>query len=319
MLSPEQRAARRHCIGSSDAPAVLGVDPHRSRLEVYLSKVHDLEEDEETEPMRLGNRFEQAILEEAAERLGVSIERNVTVLGPEPYLAANLDAIVTHEGGDPGRLALVESALEAKFTGLGHLFGEPGTDALPDRVLVQTGFQMGCLESLQLVHVPVLLARWGRPRVELYQAPRHQELVAVILEQCRRFWVDHVLPHIPPDPTPGYGEAALKVLRRVRREPASVAHVEPALAWAFQKAHDAYKAAKDAKARTQAALLAAMGDAEGADFGDPKKLYTYLESVRNEIDTKALLRDLPHLEQKYHTETRYRTLRLVNKKIGGKI
>jgi len=305
-ITREQALARRNSIGSSDAPAVLGVDPKRSRLEVYLSKVHELEEQEETEPMRLGNRFEAAILEEAAERLGVQIQRDVHVTGPEPYLAANLDAVVRGEG-------LRRQALEAKFTGLGHLFGEPGTDALPDKVLVQTAFQMGCLESLELVHVPVLLARYGRPRVELYVAPRSPTLVEVVLEECRRFWLQHVVPRKPPEPTPGLGEAALGVLKRIRREPQTVTAVDPVLVKRYQKAKKLLDKVQERVDERKAKLLTAMGNSEGAAFGDPKKIYSYLEQVRNGIDQKALLRDHPDLEQQYHTETRYRTLRLVNR------
>lgn len=312
-LTPEQRAARRHCIGSSDAPAILGVDPRRSPLEVYLSKVHDLEEQEESEPMRLGNRFERAILEEAAERLGAQIQRDVTVQGPEPYLAANLDAVVIARPAGTAPFALASEALEAKFTGLGHLFGEPGTDALPEKVLVQTAFQMGCLESLELVHVPVLLARYGRPRVEVYVSPRSASLVDVVMEECSRFWRRHVEKRIPPDPTVGLGEATVEVLKRVRREPSSLAFLDPDLALAYQEAAKAAKAAEDAKARAQAALLAALGDAEGGDFGDPKKIYTYLEQKRPGLDQEALLRDHPQFAEQYRTETRFRTLRLVNR------
>lgn len=310
-LTPEALAARKHVIGSSDAPVVLGADPHRSRLALYLEKVHEIETEQEvTEPMRLGNRFEGAILEEAAEKLGVRIQRDVTVQGPEPYLAANLDAVVLRDS-TPAFLAL--AALEAKFTGLGHLFGEPGLDSLPDKVLIQTAHQMGCLLSLELVHVPVLLARYGRPRVELYVAPRVPNLVEVVMEECRRFWLEHVLPRIPPDPTPGLEGSALGVLKRIRRQPATTARVDPALALAYQEASRQAKEAEGAKEAAQAALLAAGGEVEALDFGDAKKLFTYLSYPRAGFDHKQLLRDMPHLAEKYSTLSHYRALKLVNK------
>lgn len=307
-ITASQRLARRRAIGSSDAAAILGVDPKRSALEVYLSKVADLEEDETSEPVALGNRFEEAILDHAADRLSLRIEKNVgPIVCPEAScLAANLDAVVVA----PSHL---ERAMEAKFTGLGHLFGEPGTDQLPERVLVQTSFQMGCLPTLELIYVPVLLARWGRPRVEIYEAPRVNDLVDLILERCEEFWRLHVEPQIPPNPTPGLGEAALSVLKRVRRQPAAVAEIPAELALAYREASEAAKEAEDAKARAQAALLAAGGDAEGFDFGDPKKYYTYLQYEKKGVDTKALFRDHPHLKDLYSRTSKYRAMFLVNK------
>jgi predicted phage-related endonuclease len=268
-ITPEQRLARRTAIGSSDVPAILNLTPPGA-LGVYLQKVHNVEPPKETRPMRLGNRFEYAIIEEAAERLGVQVEHNVTVQGPEPWLRANLDAIVI---GDDRR------HLEAKFSGMGTEFGEPGTDAVPERVLVQTAHQMLCRPSREVI-VPVLLPRYGRARIELYSAPRNEGLIEVVFLLCRKFWEEHVLAGIPPEPFEGYGGAALDVLKRVRRQPQKTVQVEPALALAYREAAAAETAAKKAKAEAQAALLAAAGDAEALDFGDGKTIFTYFEYDR---------------------------------------
>jgi len=267
-ISEAQRRARRTAIGSSDVPAILNLTPPGA-LGIYLQKVLEVEPAKETLPMRLGNRFESAILQEAADRLGVEIQENVTVQGPEPWLRANLDAIVI---GD-------DRHMEAKFSGMGTEFGEPGTDAVPERVLVQTAHQMLCRPSREVI-VPVLLPRYGRARIELYSAPRNEGLIEVVFLLCRKFWEEHVLAGVPPEPFEGYGGAALDVLKRVRRQPRSVATVDPALALAYQEAAAAETDAKKAKDGAQAKLLAAAGDAEALDFGDGKKVYTYYEYDR---------------------------------------
>lgn len=303
-ISSEQALARQRAIGSSDIPAILGLNPRRGALEVYASKVFDLEPDETGEAARLGNRFESAILEEAADRLGVRISQNVHAQGPEPYLAANLDAVVV-----PDR----RQAMEAKFSSLAHLFQEPGTDQIPEWVLVQTAYQMGCLPSVELVYVPVLVPRYGRVREEIYEAPRNADLVEIVLEVARKFWREHVEPRVPPPPTVGLGESALGVLKRARRQPASVAVVAPELAAEYRQACATAKLAGDVKARAQAALLAAGGEAEALDFGDGKKIYTYYEYGRASIDLKKLLEDHPELEQQYSYRSAYRSLKLVNR------
>ena len=67
-LTEVQRAARRHHLGSSDAAAILGLDPWRNAGDVYWSKVLDTA-DEESTAMRAGNLLEGAICQFAAQEL----------------------------------------------------------------------------------------------------------------------------------------------------------------------------------------------------------------------------------------------------------
>ena len=50
----EWLAWRRTGIGGSDAAAVIGLNPFRSRIEVYADKMGMMPEKEDTESMRLG-------------------------------------------------------------------------------------------------------------------------------------------------------------------------------------------------------------------------------------------------------------------------
>lgn len=308
-ISEQQRLARRHVVGSSDAAAVCGLDPHRDALAVYLEKVHDLEPEETSEAMDEGNAFEGAILEIAAKRLGVEIQRDVHAVGPETFLAANIDAVVVA----PDKLV---RAFEAKKSAYGHLFVQPGTDQVPDWILAQCAHYMGCLPSLELVYVPVLLARFGRTQVETFEAPRDPELVEVVREACINFWRRHVVPRVPPEPTLGLGKSALSVLRRVRRIPASVAQVDPSLALRYMEASRQAKEVDAAKDGAQAALLAAGGDAEALDFGDAKKWYTYHQYEKRTLDTDAVhayLDKHPTLADQFRGKVPYRSLKLVNR------
>src|SRR5690606_34047675 len=65
---------RRKYIGASDMPAVLGVDPFRCALDVYLEKRGMSPERDQTSAMEAGLALEVAVLEWYGKRYGVQVE-----------------------------------------------------------------------------------------------------------------------------------------------------------------------------------------------------------------------------------------------------
>lgn len=267
MITPEQRAERRNFIGSSDAPAILGVDPYKSRLSVFMEKVFDVDDIKNEGQVARGNRWEAPLLDWAEEKLGVTIERNVSVKHPTDIIcAANLDGLVV---GRP-------EGVEAKFTGLAEEFGEEGTDQIPEKVIVQGHHQM-YVKDLELVWVPVLLARMGRPQEVMFRVGRNEDLITYMVEREHEFWERHVLPKIPP---PLDGPPALDVIKRIRRIEGEVVPIDPDLVAAWEAAKIAKKAAEESEESAKSAVLASLGDAEIGDYGDPSRWLTYLEQNR---------------------------------------
>lgn len=265
-ITAEQRLERRNWIGSSDAPAILGVDPWKSRIAVFMEKVFAVDDLPNEGPIAQGNRWEGPLLDWAEESLG-QIERNVHVRHPTDIVcAANLD----------GRLTGKKEGVEAKFTGLADEFGEEGTDQIPERVIVQAHHQMYC-GGLELVWVPVLLARMGRPTEVMFRVERNDDLISHMIEEEHRFWESYVLPKIPP---PLDGPPALDVIRRIRRTAGEVAPLDPDLVAAWETAKAIKKQAEDKEEEAKSALLASLGDAEIGDYGDPGKWLTYFEQKR---------------------------------------
>lgn len=79
-ITAEQRERRRRYLGASDTPAILGLSPWATPADVYWSKVGPLKYDAPTEAMQTGNRLEASIVSFAAERLGVAVERDVSLV-----------------------------------------------------------------------------------------------------------------------------------------------------------------------------------------------------------------------------------------------
>jgi putative phage-type endonuclease len=91
--------ARRQGIGGSDALACLGLDPWRTRMEVYLDKLGQAPEREQTDRMRWGQLLEPTILAWFTERTGIPVRRRGLVQSRQrPWQMVSLDAI-TADGG----------------------------------------------------------------------------------------------------------------------------------------------------------------------------------------------------------------------------
>ena len=67
---------RRHGLGGSDAAAVMGLNPFRSRLELYSDKLGRIPEKEDTEAMRVGRDLEQYVADRFCEATGKKVRRN---------------------------------------------------------------------------------------------------------------------------------------------------------------------------------------------------------------------------------------------------
>lgn len=302
-ITPEQRLARRQRLGSSDSAAILGVDPYRSAYDVYLSKIYALGDPEGREAIEIGNDFEEPLLRWAARELGVEIETNVYVDGGDGIRAAQLDALVV---GKP-------QSMEGKTTSLADEYGDPGTDQVPDRVIVQTQKQMD-LKDLELVWVPVLTARFDRLHRILYRVTRNERLIEMIRNRDREFWEQHVLPRKPPEDS----VPSADVIARIERVEGAVAQVDRDLVEAYERAALARKNAELTEDAARAEMLAAAEDAEILDYGDPHKLYAYRQYRSRWLDGKRLEREHPEIHRDYLCETPYRKLLKINRPGTGR-
>lgn len=163
VCSGEDRAAwleaRRSGIGSSDAPAVLGVSPFKSALAVYTEKLGLTADEEETEAMKWGRILEPHILEEFAAETGRDAWRAGQLIRSAdiPWLMATLDGeqLAEQRGADVGNV-------EAKATG--WRVGD-WDEGIPHHVFVQAQHQLA-----------VTGRRWGS--------------VVVLQNGCRLLWAD---------------------------------------------------------------------------------------------------------------------------------
>jgi putative phage-type endonuclease len=263
-ITAYQRQQRRHHLGSSDVAALFGLNKFATAYDVWLEKTGQLAEAPANEAQALGNEFEPIILARAEKELG-PLKRNqyrsAQRLGLP--LGSNIDALVI-ETGRP---------VEAKTSGIWwpveETWGEPGTDQVPDRVLIQAHVHMICAEA-DLCHAPKM--GWGM-RQDLYEIPRDEDMVKQICDYTAEWWQRHVVEGVPPEGLP-----RLETVKRRIREAGKSVELPVALIEKWRRAVQRAGKIDKIKEAAQAAVLAALGDAEVGicDLGT----VTYQETYR---------------------------------------
>ncbi len=131
MLDNFQRKQRARYLGSSDAPALAGVDPFgRNQVDVWLEKTGKLQpvkqREEINSPKVVGTYLEGGILSWVEDVIGSRLARDQFRIHNNGIMAANFDALAL--------AATPPAPVEAKVCGMFGLpkyfedFGEEGSD-----------------------------------------------------------------------------------------------------------------------------------------------------------------------------------------------
>ena len=288
-----QRQQRRTHLGSSDMAAILGVDPWRNAYDIWMEKTGKVNDLPENEAMYLGTTLEDGVLKFAEDQLGKLI-RNCYRSAEGFPIASNIDAIVI-KTNEP-----VEAKTGGLLGPLAEHWGDPGTDELPDRVIVQCHCHMLCINK-EVCHVPALLGGKG---FVMYHVNLDLELMGIIQDKSLEFWEDFVEKDIPPpDVIPSFAMA-----KRMKRIPKKTVKIEKVLVVNWQNAKESAKLAKEIKESAEAELLAALGDAEGGecDLG----LLTYFEQCRRTVRARELRDAYPEIYEQFENISTFRVARL---------
>lgn len=269
-LTVEQLQARTQWIGSSDVPALLGVDRYRNIADLYAEKAGLVELTVTSNAAAdWGDRLEPVICQWLGERVGEEVVRGEHRTSADGILRAQLD----------GLLAAPNETVEVKTSGLlnpmfradSEGWGEDGTDSVPYRVIAQVQFAL-MLAGAPRGHVAAFLGGGVGPRHYVIEAM--PALQAEIERRAREFWTEHVLARVAPSEIPH-----VETLQALKREEGKVEYLmDGDLADEWCEAADAAKASKDNLDGVKARVLHAMGDAE--ELVSPFGSWTYRANKR---------------------------------------
>lgn len=251
-------------LGASEVAAALGLSPWTSPYELWARKTGRLTTCKESDALEAGTRLEPAIIDWAESVIG-RIERPVEA-------AIDGTPIVTHPDG----LTEGRCPVEAKTSGItGPLYGtwgEAWTDEIPEHYLVQCLVQLEATGG-EACFVPALLGGRG---FTMFRVPSSPEIQREIVERACTWFRKHVEADRPPELTV---PPPLTVLKKLRRDPGRTVEIDPELVERWLEAKERAKEAQRSADELQAAVIAALGDAEAGELPDGR-VVTYYEQFR---------------------------------------
>lgn len=183
-------AARRNGIGSSDVPAVLGLNPRRTPVHVFNDKRGQLV-DVQTEAMLWGSLLEEPVAREWARRNRSVVQRVGLVANVDtPWMMATLDRRVAE--CPLNRSIRQACALEVKCRNE-HVARRWRTD-IPDDVLAQTAWQIA-VTGYDHIHTAVLI---GGNDYRQTVIRRDEVVESYILAEVGQFRTGHLLAGVEP-------------------------------------------------------------------------------------------------------------------------
>jgi len=318
---------RQRFIGGSDVPALMGLSPWKTPLELFYEKT-DLwpygppEIDPKREKIfERGKRLEPVVREMVKEEFGLRVVKISHPDAPNrytdkqvPYFAAEVDfeAIVTpalHEAwpetADIPVGTRVNCEVKTSHPLAAKKFGEAGTDEVPVEYAAQGMWGLGVTGRQHCLFFVLI----GSDTLLPYRIDRDEETLAGMREQAVEFWETHVLPRVPPPPNTMSDLGLLFRKDTATRVVATPEIAEKARQWSELKARAAQldDDIKTLQFDLGCALLGAERIAEPEKVGKhelmvdgmPLLTVTYFEQRR--LDTKRISEELPEIADKYRT------------------
>ena len=274
-----ESAARDHTgrIGASRAAACLGRDPWCSPVQAWLEIRGDApeREDENNGPAWWGSALEHVVAKHGYEvqtgRRLARVNRTLhlpgfpaAVNGPNagaPALTCHLDRrVVGHPRIYQGKCRSVWAGRDGPVTGSG--WGEPGTDDVPEPVLIQVAIEMELADAaftrgVEAVDIGVL---FGGHDFQVYEVDRDPAVGALLVDRLREWFIRHIVEGIAPPPM---SEADCKALwRRARLSSRDATDDEIALVRELAAAKAERKAAEEREKALAFRVRRALGEAE---------------------------------------------------------
>lgn len=270
--------ARRTGIGASDMASLLNISGWGTPFHVWLAKVGGPALDSPTKEKRWGLKLEETIATAYEETTGRAV-----ILPPKlirskqaPFMLASLDRVV-EDAGIIFPLELKSASSDKDFRG-NVIWGEPGSDHVPDIYNVQCQHQMFVVGA-PFADIAVLI---GLGDFRVYRIPRHDGLIETILRVAEDFW-QSVVTYQSPEPSWEHPLTPALVTRLYGLDEELTVQlgmdaVEMLDRW--EEAKDGIAAAKRAADLWKSRLLMQMGEAAVAYLPDGSKVTRKLVHVK---------------------------------------
>jgi len=298
-------AQRRAYLGGTDIGALIGVSPWASPLSVYLDKVApEQAEEKDSLPMRRGLVLERFIADEFMRETGLVCWHPAPIVRTDWGFpaGASIDYLVAYPDHPRTPIGLMDAKTAMSFYGR-RQWQAPD----PNR-----GYEEGDLPDAYYTQLAWYLAVTELPRAwgvadtgddSLIKVPvkPNAQVQAKLIDAGLRFWTDHVLAGIPPEPTGT--DSDHDALQRMWPEtvPEPPVYIEDPVAEGILSDYLAGKAREEEGRRiaeqAKQRLESIMGENERAVVGGWQLQWKPVTS--NRIDSKRLKAELPEVAAQF--------------------
>jgi putative phage-type endonuclease len=296
---------RRQGIGGSDAPALVGADPHHTAWQVWLDKVgrgDDTLTEDQAEWIEFGHEMEAVIARVWARREHIPgrVSRCGMLAHPgRPWMRVNVDRLVSDCGAGLGPCLLECKNRTAWQSAQWSRTGN--TDEVPDAPVIQVQHAL-MVTGRSHGHLAAVI---GGNQLRSYVIPADEILQKTLAEEEDWFWHQHVLTGEPPpiDATERTG----KILARLwDADPDKVITAPAEIVWRVAALRETALAAgrcDEIIAAHEHEIQQIMGDAEVAL--DPETGRPLVTWKRNgPFREKAFRADHPTVPRRYQRTVR---------------
>ena len=292
---------RTFTIGGSDAAAAAGIDPHKSRVMLFLEKMGRVER-AETEAMRWGTLLEPVIfgeLEERGYRVGTFSHPSADELqdADRPWCVGHPDGIIDppeREDGPP-------DLLEVKTVGQWAKREWNGTPPL--------AYVAQCQHYLHLTGLDraLLAVLVGGQRLELSTIARDDEAIRRLLALEEEFYGYLIRDELPaPDGSASAREALAALFPESTERTVRLDKDAMRLYRELRARREQADAIDAQKVELENRLKALMGDAERAVSPHDEELIRWPSVESSRVDVKALREAHPEIAAEFVKVTQTR-------------
>jgi predicted phage-related endonuclease len=296
----------RVVFGASDAPALMGASPYKTRADLFINKLEEPKPSPDLPEFRRGNILEPVLLQEAEHYVGLPIVTPQFVYQNDRF-SVSLDGV-----DDPENPSLI---VEAKTT---TRYSIRESNDLPEEWLWQGWCQQGVLSPNLSKPLPVLFVVLDRDqRFNCVQMPNNPEAYEMLRNEAENFgkWVESGMP--APDEINNF--TADQIAKLFKSTPTEVDLDDDGfqLLLDLQDLRAAQKQLEEQEKDIRKKIAQALLNNEIGTFNGKKVVSWKEQRGRKGVDLTLLRNEHPELVAQYEKEgAPFRVLRTHIGKIG---
>jgi putative phage-type endonuclease len=292
MSHEEWLQARQQGIGGSDASVVAGLNPYKSRVQLYLEKTGEVDAPDlsNNEKVYWGNVLEDVVAKEFMNRTELKVRRRNSILTHpvHNFMLANVDRLIIG----------AEEGLECK-TASSYMQEHWKDGKIPEMYICQIQQYMA-VTGYKAWWIAVLI---GGSDFRFQKVERDDEFINLLIQLESDFWINHVQAGVMPEVDGSQSTTAIinKMFPESNQEQITLPDDTPDLIRDYFEYCELEKRYAELKDESANKIKMLLGENErGLTNG---YMVNWKPVKSNRFDSKAFQKAQPELYQKYINES----------------